>query len=278
MIRPEYFNRLIHASPVKYYVSGIDGARVTWPWRMNRAHSSAFRRAYVDACQHHILDSNFQDESVTNQDVLDQAYEYESDGAVLADVYQDADATIPALIEGLKLYREHPFNGLLVLPLQQPYEECYDALKPHTDGLEVWWAIGGLKDADATVKVAQARSFRGYVGGGQHIHGLGFGVTDTLARAVRRDPDLLDSIDNSTAVSNTVSGLTGDEQTTVTAARALAKRLEFLRQLTHYAAEPGDPAQLREKDQLGLEAGWGMAADGGHTLDAEARNAGGSGE
>lgn len=275
MILQEYFNRLVHASPVDYYVSGIDGARVTWPWRMNRAKSSAFRRAYVDACQHHILDSNFQDESVTNRDVLDQAYEYESDGAVLADVYQDADATIPALIDGIELYRDHPFNGLLVLPLQDPFTECYDAVKPHTDGLDVWWAIGGLKDADATVKVEKAREFREYVGGGVHVHGLGFGVTETLARAVRRDPDLLDSIDNSTAVSNTVSGLSGGEQTTVTAARALAKRLEYLRQLTHYAADPNDPAQLRERHQTGLEDVLAdMAADGGFVLDAEGRGGG----
>jgi len=253
MIRPEYLNRLVHASPVRYYVSGIDGARVTWPWRMNKACSSAFRRAFVDACQHHILDSNFQDESVTNRNVLDQAYEYDSDGAVLADVYQDAEATIPALIDGIELYRQHPFNGLLVLPLQDPYSECYDAVKPHTEGLEVWWGIGGLKDEDATAKVREARALREHIGGGEHIHGLGYGVTDTLARAVRRDPELLDSIDNSTAVSNTVSGLSGPEQTTVTAARALAKRIEHLRELTHFAAEPDDPAQAREPGQSGVE-------------------------
>lgn len=276
MILQEYFNRLVHASPVKYYVSGIDGARVTWPWRMNRAKSDAFRRAYVDASQHHILDSNFKDETVGNRDVLDLAYEYECDGAVLADVYQDADATIPALIEGIELYREHSFNGLLVLPLQDPYIKCYDAVKPHTNGIKVWWAIGGLKDADARVKVERTREFRGHVGSGEHIHGLGFGVTDMLARAVRRDADLLDSIDNSTAVSNTVSGLTGDEQTTVTAARALAKRLEFLRELTHYAAEPDDPAQVREPGQMGFDDITVPVADGcGFTPDAEGRTAGG---
>lgn len=252
MIREDYFNRLVDACPVRYYASGVDGARVHWPWRMNKAGSSEFRQAFVEACDHHILDSNFKDDSVTNRDVLDEAADRGCDGAVLADVYQNAEATIPALLDGLELYEEHHFDGLLVLPLQDPYDEVYDAVEPSVGDLDVWWAIGGLKDENAAVKVRKTRQFREHVGPGPHVHGLGFGVTDVLAAAVRKDPGLLDSIDNSTAVSNTVSGLRGAEQTTVTAMKAQAKRVENLRKLTHYAGDPDDPAQIRPMGQRGL--------------------------
>ena len=261
MILQEYFNRLVHASPVDYYVSGIDGARVTWPWRMNKAESKAFRPAFVDASKHHILDSNFKDETVSNGDVLDQAFDVGSDGAVLADVYQDAEKTIDALIDGLELVRDHPFTGIVVLPLQDPHIHCYNELEDYTEGIDVWWAIGGLKDEDARSKLDAAKAFREHLGNGEHVHGLGFGVTDMLAREVRRDPNLLDSIDNSTAVDNTVSGLSGEEVTTVTAMRAQALRVEHLWKLTHYAADPEDPAQLREPEQSGLDGVF--AADGG---------------
>lgn len=252
MIFEDYLQRLVDASPVRYYVSGVDGARVHWPWRMNKAGSSEFRQAFVDACDHHILDSNFKDESVTNRDVLDEAADRGCDGAVLADVYQDAEATIPALLDGLDLADDHAFDGLVVLPLQDPYDEVYDAVEPSVGSLDVWWGVGGLKDEDAPVKIQKTREFREHVGSEPHIHGLGFGVTDALARAVRRDPDLLDSIDNSTAVSNTVSGLSGKEQTSVTAMRAQAKRVEFLREMTHYAGDADDPAQIRKPGQRGL--------------------------
>lgn len=253
ILREDYFQRLVDASPVDYYVSGVDGARVWWPWRMNRAQSTAFRQAYVDACDHHILDSNFKDEAVTNRDVLDEAADRGCDGAVLADVYQDAKATIPALLDGLGLYDDHAFDGLVVLPLQNPYDTVYDAVEPSVGDIDVWWAIGGLKDEDVAVKIEKTREFREYVGSEPHIHGLGFGVTDGLAAAVRRDPALLDSIDNSTAVSNTVGGFNGDEQTSVTAMRAQAARVENLWKLTHYAGDADDPAEIRPAGQHGLE-------------------------
>lgn len=269
MIFDEYLHRLVDASPVHYYVSGVDGARVYWPWRMNKSNSPEFRQAFVAACDHHILDSNFKDESVTNRDVLDEAAEKRSDGAVLADVYHDAEATTDALIDGLEVYDDHRFDGLLVLPLQEPYEECYDAVRPSVSGIDVWWAVGGLKDADAHEKVRKTAAFREAVGPDIHIHGLGFGVTETLARAIRRDPGLLDSIDNSTACDNSIGGLSGKEQTSVVAARAQAKRIEFLRQMTHFAADADDPAQLREIGQTGLDAI--PVPDGGSTVGEDKR-------
>lgn len=250
MIDEEFLDRLVRASPVRLYASGIDGARCYWPWRMNKANAEADAR-HAAKCDHYVVDSNFKDPSVTNEDVLDEATKLGADAAVLADVYQDCDSTVDALLEGLETADDHRFGGTVVLPLQAPHVKCYRELADSVD-TDVWWAVGGLKDEPAAAKIAGARSLRDEVGAGPHIHGLGFGVTAELARVVRADPGLLDSVDNATAMSNSVSDLPGKtEKMTVAAAYATAKRLEALRTLTPFADV--SPDDLRERDQTGLE-------------------------
>lgn len=251
MIDREYVNRLVRASPVKYYVSGNDGARAWWPWRMMKAKSPELRPAYVDKSDMFALDSNFKDDSVTNRDVLDQAATLGADVAVLADVYQDMDATVGALLDGLELADEHHFDGRLMLPLQSPHVECYEQIVPSADG-DVLWAIGGLKDETALAKVEAARELR-VAAPDAHIHGLGFGVTDRLARSIRQNPTLLDSVDSSTAVSSSVGGQPGrEEKMTVAAAYATAERLSNLRKMTDFGVER-PPAEQRLEGQVGIE-------------------------
>lgn len=254
MIFREYLDRLIDASPIDLYVSGIDGARVYWPWRMNKAKASETRKAFVDACDHHIMDSNFKDESVTNADVFDEAERMGSDGAVLADVYQDPEATTDALLDGLDTYDDHSYDGLLVLPLQDPHVDVYEAVAPAVGNRDVWWAVGGFKDKSPADKIDAARRLRGAVGPNKHIHGLGWGATDTVAKAVRKDPDLIDSIDNSTGTQNAdISDVPkGKERSSITAMRAQAHRVEALREFTHFVGGE-TPAERRHPDQHGLE-------------------------
>jgi len=251
MIDREYLDRLVQASPIRYYASGIDGARAFWPWRMNKAKAEA-GAAHAAKCDHYVVDSNFKDPSVTNVDVLDEAAQLGADAAALADVYQNCEGTVDALLEGLETADDHHFDGTLVLPLQDPHVECYREVSESVTG-DVWWAVGGFKDDPAAAKIAAARRLREEAGDDVWIHGLGFGVTDELASAVRRNPGLLDSIDNSTAMSGAVTALSGTpEKMTVAAARATAQRLEDLRALTHFA-EPKAPEELRSADETGLE-------------------------
>lgn len=255
MIDREYLDRLVRATPVAYYASGVDGARAFWPWRMNKAGGPMgpeSRKRHAAKCDHYVLDSNFKNDEITNRHVLDEAAEMGADAVVLADVYQDYEATVSALADGLELAANHHYDGTIVLPLQAPHADAYDELEsmvgPSDD---VWWAIGGVKDAPVSVKVNAARQLRERAGPDVHIHGLGFGVTDELSRVIRTEPGLLDSIDNATAMSNSVSNLSGTpEKMTISAARATAKRLEMLRALTHYADE--DPEDLRHPDETGL--------------------------
>lgn len=238
MIDREYVNRLVRASPVDFYVSGLDGARCFWPWRLVKAGGHAgmgSRKRHADQCDWLMVDSNFKDDSVTNEVVLDESAVLGADSAVLADVYHDMDATVDALIDGLQLDEGHQFDGTVILPLQAPHIECYEQVAPHApDG--VWWAIGGLKDATPSRKVQAARAFREHVGPDVHVHGLGFGVTDEMARYIRKEPTVLDSIDSATAVSNAVGELPGkQEKMTIVAAHATAERLDALRKLTPFA-------------------------------------------
>lgn len=256
MISREYLNRLVEASPVDLYASGVDGARAYWPWRMNKACSPmghGARRSHKEMCDHYVLDSYIGDDSVTNQDVLDEAHELGADAAVLSDVWLDVDATVDALIDGLALADDHSYDGTVVLPLQPPHDECYRRVAASVGDRDVWWAVGGVKDETAAVKADAARTLREETGPSSHIHGLGFGVTDDLARFVRRNPDVLDSVDNATSMSNAVSGIAGKkEKMTVAAAHATAKRLEALRAMTPFAdARPA--AERREPGQTGLE-------------------------
>lgn len=255
MIDREYLDRLVQASPIRLYASGVDGARAFWPWRMNKAESPmghGARLSHAAKCDNYVLDSNFKDESVTNRDVLDEAADLGADAAVLADVYQDMEATVPALLDGLELADDHRYDGTVVLPLQAPHDECYRQVAPSVDG-DVWWAVGGVKDMPASRKLEAAESLRETAGDDAFIHGLGFGVTDQLARGVRNNPGLLDSIDNSTAMSNALSSLSGTaEKMTISAAKATAQRLEDLRALTPFA-ERKSAKDVRSKHDSGLE-------------------------
>jgi len=249
MIRTEYLRRLTDAAFLDLYVSGTDGARMYWPWRMQPCHEADSR--HRDACERYIIDSSFQDESITNIDVLDKADTLDAEMCVLADVWHDKDATVDAILEGLELYDDHPFDGGILVPLQPPHDECY--LELEGQGIDVF-AVGGVKDEDDRTRVEAARSVRAVAGPEPHLHGLGYGATPGIVQAVQRDPDLLDSIDYSTPIQsgNGSDIAPGKERMSVVASRAAAQLVEDLRKFSPYAKPPA-PEDLRGEGQTGLD-------------------------
>ena len=247
MIDRDHVQTLVDAARVDYYVSGNDGGRAWWPWRMGKA--AAKEGTHEDMADTFVLDSNFTDESVTNDVVLDEAVEKDADAASLADVLHDADATVDALREGLDLARDHAFDGAILLPIQPPHDETARRVMDAVGDLDVWWGVGGVKDEPTAVQVTAARDLRDAVGDDAHLHGLGVGVTPAFASVVRRDPGLFDSIDNSSALQNSrVEDLPGvKEKMTILAARATERRLRNLRRLTPYA----DDESITEQVPLG---------------------------
>jgi len=131
---------LVDNSYIEIYLSGIDGARIYWPWRMLPVHEATKR--YRNACERFIVDSAFNKPNTTNEEVLDRAFKVNAEFAVLADVYQDKDATVDALIEGQNQYEDHVFDGKIIYPLQAPYTDCYQDLTNHGVDIE-YAALGG---------------------------------------------------------------------------------------------------------------------------------------
>lgn len=239
MIREEYLRRLVDEAYVDLYLSAVDGARVYWPWRMQPVHEASER--HRNACEKYIVDSSFKDESITNEDVLDCAEAMNAEAAVLADVYQDKDATVDAILDGLELADDHHYDGDLMVPLQAPHVECWEDL----EGQAEMYAIGGVKDASDDKKIHAAKGVRAAAGPDLHLHGLGFGVTDRLVDAVRGHPDLLDSVDYSTPVqsANVRDVEAGKERMSVIASRAAATLIEDLRRISPYPEDDEDTRQ-----------------------------------
>lgn len=260
MLRDEYFRRLVDSAHVDLYLSANDGARIYWPWRMQPPCEANDR--YRNACEEYIIDSDFNDESVTNEDVLDTAFRLDAEVAALSDVYRDKEATVGALLSGMETYDDHPFDGKLLLPLQEPFVECYEEIgEPpgHIIG------IGGLKDHDGlpgihshdqlvSRRIEAAHALREAVGVDTRLHGFGWGPDARLAAEIRENPILLDSLDYSSPVTNAPWDQTaGKDRSSVTAAFAGYQLVRDLRECSSLAEEPTALDQ-REESQQGLGA------------------------
>lgn len=241
MIRPEYLRRLVDAAHVDLYLSGSDGARIYWPWRMEPPHEAT--KTYRDACENYVIDSAPQRDDITNADALDTGHALDAEVVSLADVYQDMRGTVASLLDGLSVADGHPFDGTLLLPLQSPYVECWKELGEPTD---CWLGIGGLKGESDATRVRAARHLRDAVGDEAHIHGFGWGPSDHLGAVIREQPELLDSLDYSTPVRHTsmpMDPMLGKEHKSVLAAFAGARLVRDLRRVTPFVEEPADNQQ-----------------------------------
>lgn len=231
MIREEYFRRLVDAAHIELYLSGSDGARIYWPWRMEPPKEAS--KTYRNACEKYVIDSDPLDDSVTAGDVLDTAYALDAEVASLQDVYQDKDATVDQLLQDLELADDHPFEGTLLLPLQAPYGECYLEIgEPSAH----WVGIGGLKDGSDQARIRAGKTLREVVGPDIHIHGFGWGPRGDLAGAIREHPGMIDSVDYSTPLQTAINTdmTPGEERMSVQAAYAAYRLIRDLREVTDY--------------------------------------------
>jgi len=220
--------RLRDASPIQIYLSGSDGARISWPWRMQPAHDCSM--GVRQAGEYYIVDSSPQKPEIKTSDVLDEALRLNADAASLEDVYQDYSGTVDSLLRGLEVADSHAFDGRLLLPLQAPHAKMYQEIgspKKHMIG------IGGLKNQSAGARIAAAKSVRD-IAPNVHLHGLGWGIYGGLASEIRRNPSLIDSTDYSTPMRRGIGRpmTPGKEVTSVQAAFAGYQLIRDLREVT----------------------------------------------
>lgn len=250
MLRNEYFRRLVDEAHVELYLSANDGTRLWWPWRMQPP--SEAHKGYRNACERYIIDSDPLDDSVTTEDVLDCAHRLDAEVASLQDVYQDKDATVDSLLEGLAIADDHAFDGQLLLPLQEPFVECYRELGEPSDHMI---GLGGLKDSTPHTRLEAATNFREQCGYDMWLHGFGWGVAGDVAQEIRCKPDLLDSVDYSTPMQSAdySVGSPGAERMSVAAMQAAAKLVKDLREVSSYP-DKQEPEDLRGENQAGLDS------------------------
>lgn len=249
MLREEYLRRLVDEAHVEIYLSGNEGARIYWPWRMQPVHEAT--QTYRNACEKFIIDSSFNREDITNRDVLDKAMAVNAEYAVLSDVYQNKEATVDAILDGLDMYDDHPFDGGVIAPLQAPHNECYSDLKGQ--GID-YVAVGGLKDAGPRKQISAVRSVREEVGAGVKVHGLGFtlaakdGTPTAWVSEIQNNPSLIDSIDNSKYIQQIILQDheidKGEERRSVDCLEIAHMLVRDLRRVSSYAKSDGRQLQL----------------------------------
>jgi len=222
-----YFRRLevlLDACPIDIYAAS--SLKHPWPHRLQNAaecYPASFWRS-----QNRIMDSAIASPSLSNQDVLDAAVKrrgtavcakdylpfnvYESlyernklseedieAARQIRDEYGDnVTATTESIREFADLHDadEHP---PAYVPIQPPYSEHAETVAAiiNESHLEPRYMLGGLKDASPARRVDELLDFRAVVGDKPAAHGLGWGLSDELVAAIRDEPSLLDSVDNS---------------------------------------------------------------------------------
>lgn len=226
MLRDEYLRRLIDDAYIDLYLAGNDGARMYWPWRMARENGSLGSR-HRNACEHYWIDSSIFNGEYGNKDVLDDGYKYDAEGVLLADTMGEYEETVESIHEGLALADEHEFDGDIIIPLQEPYDECYLEFEDES----THYAIGGLNRASDRKRIEAAKTVRA-MAGDIHLHGLGWGISDDLARAIHKNPRLIDSVDYSTPLQSNTDAMPGKERMSVVAMKAATRLVSDLRKVT----------------------------------------------
>ncbi|WP_254861722.1 hypothetical protein [Halovivax gelatinilyticus] len=218
-----YYRRLeaiLDACPLDIYAAS--SLKHPWPYRLQNAaecYPASFWRS-----QHRILDSAIVHPELTNADILEHAVEREATAVVAKDYlpfesYDDRrltdeqqrsletlrskfddhrEATTASIREFIELHDSegHP---PAYFPLQPPYDEHVRTVWDDVEAshLDHRYMLGGLKDATPERRIDELLAFRAEVGSEPISHGLGWGLSDELVIALRDEPDLLDSVDNS---------------------------------------------------------------------------------
>jgi len=208
------------------------GPRAYYPFQLEAVHEIPESATEHPNCYRYIVDSSIQDPDYDNKDALDAGARINANAVILADVYKDLEGTVEAVLEGVEMYHDHEYDGEIIIPLQAPHGECYRRLRDHGISSEHTFALGGLKDAEDHKKINAAKAVR-EESTEIDLHGLGFGVTERLAKEIRDNPDLLDSVDYSTPIQQSIGKAeSGGERLCTVAANAGAWLIEDIRRVS----------------------------------------------
>lgn len=195
------------ASRCKIYAASYN-AHYWYPWKLSKAGKGW--DALDRSCIEMILDSNVQDESVTNKEVLAEAIKRRPAKVIPKDYVDDPEATRESLLEFEELAsNESEFRSEIIPVIQRDH---VDHLEKHAEFYErySYLAIGGMLGIEPLEQVKIIKAVRDHVGDNTYLHGFGMGTSLHLIKALRHNPQLLDSVDMSTAEQMVMNAKTTD--------------------------------------------------------------------
>ncbi|WP_135665876.1 hypothetical protein [Halorhabdus rudnickae] len=224
---PKYYEREIQekeeiadATPIDVYCSSVN-PRWGWRWKII-SYYEANRPAVRDSCETLIVDSGF-NRWGSPEDVLEAAAKMDADYVFATDVTgmedpsnkghnpdmptvedDGIDSQFEAAVEGIERFmdraRDLEILDKTILPIQHPYLDFLEVAEEKGWLDEVRYiALGSLKRVESVDRrIEMLHAVRKYVGDDMKIHALAPGTEPELLKELRDNPNLIDSLDNST--------------------------------------------------------------------------------
>lgn len=186
-------------------------SRYYYPYKLRKV--GAGWEALDKSCFELMLDSNINDSSVTNEEIIDEAVESNATYVIPKDYIDQPDRTRESLVEFEHVIDSQNIDlrAKLVPILQDPH---VSHLREHEDFYNKYThiAVGGMKGNrfKTKEKIKRMRKVRKILGDKVHIHGFGMGCSLDMIKALRSNPNLLDSIDMATAERMVINGKVAD--------------------------------------------------------------------
>jgi len=175
-------------------------ARYYYPFKLHKANGGW--DSLETSCLDLMIDSNISDEETENKEIIEYATDVRANTIIPKDYLHQPERTLNSTIEFQKIIDDNysDFRPNIMPVLQEPHVEH---LKEHQSFYKDYnyIAIGGIKGNSHTTeeKVDIIRGVRDIVGDNTHIHGFGIGCSLGLIKAIRSNPNLLDSLDMASA-------------------------------------------------------------------------------
>lgn len=203
--------------PIEIY-SASSTSMLDYPYRLQHVNESSPNVS--GKSDSFILDSDIGDDDVENIDLLDRAEYLNADYLIPKDYIGDPYETTWSVVEFMRLYNDHEWDGNIFLPIQSNdelthvdhYRQLDSILDEYDYETPTDLCVGGIKDASTKEQFTALSTVRQELGSEAWIHALGMGCSLEWMKIVRRCPNVIDSLDMSSATKNALSGKVVDKQ------------------------------------------------------------------
>lgn len=196
--KQHYKNKIIEGSPVKAFFA-TNTALLEYPYVLGRPEYSS--PTLAKQADEYILDSGIGNDDITTEDIIERGDDIGATTLVPKDNINNPTATTDAVIEMLTQTDKD-----ILIPLQsdetvthyQHYCDLSDKLQEIGEDItDFTVALGGIRDESIEDQILTAVNFRDNVGQGVDVHAFGCGIHHEWVVAIRKRPELIDSLDTS---------------------------------------------------------------------------------